>query len=209
MSSANPLHQEVDASLSSLYIKEEALVTTFLVKTIYTDTTLHSYYGAPAEQWMTIAVPRGNDVKSTATINVSFDIIDKTATRLAEGLFIRFNASGPVTWKVNSLDGSIDPFDVVPGGNHHLHGFSNDINGGGISATKNGQTLQFTSMHIGLAGFGRPSYLPAPVFSNSTDRSEGANFNLINNAWGTNYPQWVPLSPLDANQRWDFSITAL
>jgi len=158
---------------------------------------------------MTIAVPRGNDVKSTATINVSFDIIDKTATRLAEGLFIRFNATGPVTWEVNSLDGSIDPFDVVPGGNHHLHGFANDINGGGISATKNGQTLQFTSMHIGLAGFGRPVYLPAPVFSNSTDRLEGANFNLINNGWGTNYPQFVPFSPLDANQRWDFAITAL
>lgn len=208
VSSANPLHQEVDASLSALYIKEDALVTTFLVKTVYSDQTLHTYYGAPAENWMTLTVPRGNDVKSTATINVSFEIFDKTATRLPECLFIRFNASGPVSWRVNSLDGAIDPFDVVPGGNHHLHGFANDSNGGGISATNaNGKALQITSVHIGLAGFGRPTSLPAPVFSNSTDPTEGANFNLWNNLWGTNYPMWTQST--DANQRWDFAITAV
>lgn len=182
MSSANPLHQEVDATLSALYIKEESSTTTFLVKSIYTDSTLHTYYGAPAEQWMTVIVPKGNDKTSTSTINFSFEIFEKTPTRLAEGLFLRFNLSDPVSWRVNSLDGYIDPFDIVPGGNHHLHGFSNDSTGGGISATKkNGQTLQITSVTIGLAGFGKPSYLPAPVWSNATDPNEGANFNLLNN----------------------------
>ena len=163
--------------------------------------------------WLRIDVPRG--AGAAPSINFTFEIFDKTATRLPEGLFMRFNVSGGgatlPSWRVRSLDGgAIDPFDVVPGGNHHLHGFAG-ADGGGIAATQaGGATLYISSDSAGLASFGNPSPLPAPVFANSTKPSEGSGFCLLDNTWGTNYPAWLPWDPEnDSNQRWRFVFTSM
>ena len=185
-------HNEVDASIvgSVVYLLETAATATFLVQTAYAPGFVANF-GAPAQLWTRIEVPRGSDPDDTATIAITYEIFAKTPTRLPEGLFLRFNASsmgaGPagLSWRVHSLGGAVDPFDVVPGGNHHLHGFADDRNGGGISATKGASTLLITSDSAALAAFGRPTPLPAPVFANSTLLSEGGGFMLVGNTWGT------------------------
>jgi len=186
VSSANPLHQEVAASLVALYLKETPAVASFLVQTSFSDAALHTYYGAPAAMWLRVDVPR---LAPAGAINCTFEIYGKTPTRLPEGFFLRFNASrsyagapAPLTWTVNTLGAAIDAFDVVQGGNHHLHGFSE-----GIAAVKPHAsapaTLTFASDDVGVAGFGRPWPLPNPVFANSSDITEGASFLLLDNTW--------------------------
>jgi hypothetical protein len=75
--------------------------------------------------------------------------------------------------------------------------------------SKGANTLRITSDSAALASFGRPWPLPAPVWANSTDPSEGSGFLLMDNTWGTNYPAWLPWDAAnDSNQRWRFALTA-
>jgi len=186
-------HQEVPATAAGVFLLELPNSAEFLVSSNF-GAELHADFGAPAQVWTRISVPRGADPAATSSIALTYEIFDKTATRLPEGLFLRFNASssgGPLEWRVVSLGGAVDPFDVVPGGNQHLHGFAGDRStDSGIRVTRggDGHALFITSDSAALAAFGRPTPLPAPVFPNSTDPSEGAAFMLVGNTWGTNYP---------------------
>ena len=89
-----------------------------------------------------------------------------------------------------SLGGVIDPFDVVPGGNQHLHGFAGDReDDAGVRVTSAaGHSLFISSDSAALAAFGKPWPLPTPVFANATDPSEGMAVLLEAQTWGTNYP---------------------
>jgi len=180
VSSAAPVHQEVAQTLKSLWLREGADAASFLVEAAFAD-ELHSYYGAPASVWLQFDVPRG----AGGAINASVSIFNKTATRLPEGLFLRFNASARGGWRVSKLGADVDPFDVVPGGAHHNHGFAGPR--GGVAALDAGARLGVRSDSAGVAGFGNPTPLPAPVWANSTDPAEGAAFMLVANGWGTNY----------------------
>jgi hypothetical protein len=184
VSSASPIHSETAALAATVLKKEGAAVTRFLIKSHFSD-VLHSNYGAPDEMWTTLDVPKGT---GNAPIGVTFEIFGKTPTRLPEGLFLRFNASNDngtsqLSLAVRSVGGSIDPLDVVPGGNHHMHGFAGGAAdfGGGIAFTKHGKTLLISSDSASVASVGRPWPLPSPVFANSTDPSEGMGFMLTAN----------------------------
>ena len=79
--------------------------------------------------------------------------------------------------------------------------------GGGISVSKGGHTLSLRSDSVGIATAGIPQFLPAPVFANSTNPSEGLGFLLIDQGWGTNYAQWFPFLDSDGNSfRWRYTI---
>ena len=209
VSSANPVHQEVPPVVDTILLLEEADRATFLVQSHFLDNSLHSYYGAPQTMWTRVEVPLG--AGAAGAINVTFEIFGKTATRLPEGMFIRFNVSddngaSTLSSRINSVGGAIDPFDVVPGGNHHNHGFAGE-DGGGISVSKGGHTLSLRSDSVGIATAGIPQFLPAPVFANSTNPSEGLGFLLIDQGWGTNYAQWFPFLDSDGNSfRWRYTI---
>jgi hypothetical protein len=216
VSEASPLHQEVPQSFTSLWLRENATTASFLVAAAFADPALHSYYGAPAAVWLRVDVPRGSGA-AAASIACTLEIYNKTATRLPEGFFLRFqpsrtyaSAPAPLSWAAGKLGSSIDPFDVVQGGNHHLHGFT-----GGIAATKKDPagkgkpaTLTFASNDAGVASFGKPWPIPAPVWANSSSADDGAGFCLTTNTWGTNYPMWQPFEPTESNMRWRFTITA-
>jgi len=213
VSSAAPLHQEVVQSLVGLFMKETADSASFLVHAGFADPALHSYYGAPADIWLRVDVPRG--AATAAPINCTLEIFDKTATRLPEGLFLRFNVSrsnagqpAPVAWAIDTLGSAVDPFDTVQGGNHHAHGFSEGLRAAKSSAAGKPSALAFQSDDAGVAFFGKPWPLPNPVWANSSDPTEGAGFLLLDNTWGTNYPAWVPWKAEDANMRWRFSVAA-
>lgn len=69
------------------------------------------------------------------------------------------------------------------------------------------ERLFIRSLDAPLACFGRPS--PFPVLSQPPDLSEGVSFNLHNNAWGTNYPIWVPLGEEDVYMAFRFELEAM
>jgi hypothetical protein len=84
------LHQEVQSSLASLWVRGGGAntATTFLVQTTFGTgalyDSLHMDYGAPAVVWTTIEVPARAGL---IQINVSY--YNKTATRLPESIFWR------------------------------------------------------------------------------------------------------------------------
>lgn len=194
LTSVAPLHQEVAASLGGLFLRETPTVASFLVQASFADPSLHAVYGAPAAVWLRVDVPRGTGAAAAAPINITLELFDKTATRLPEGLFLRFNASrsyganaAPLAWSAATLSGAVDPFNTVQGGNHHLHGVSE-----GIVATKadpagkgKAAALVIDADSAAVASFGRPWPLPNPVWANSSNPIEGAGFLLCDNTWGT------------------------
>ena len=208
-------HQEVSAALAAgggtgVWLLETPATAEFLVSTAYAP-ALSANFGAPHAVWMRVSVPRD---ATSASIALAYEIYGKTPTRLPEGLFLRFNVSqagGPLQWRVVSLGGAVDPFDVVPGGNQHLHGFAGDrADDSGVRVqTAAGKALMLSSDSAALAAFGKPWPLPAPVFPNATDPREGMAFMLEGNTWGTNYPMWFPFDAKDSSLRWRFAITAL
>jgi hypothetical protein len=82
---------------------------------------------------------------------------------------------------VGKLASQVDPFDVVPGGNHHQHGMASAV---AALAPGGAQALSITSSDFSQAQFGRPIPLPAPVWANSTSASEGMSILLVDNTWG-------------------------
>lgn len=178
VSSANPQHFAMPATLSSLWSKASSSpgVTSFLIETTFND-VLHTYYGAPETMWMRLDVPTGT---GAGGINITFELFNKTATRLPEGLFIRFNASASDGWRVTKVGAEVDPFDVVEGGNHHCHGAT------GVTAMSGNARLTLSSDSASLVSVGEPSALPAPVWRNSSSPDDGMSFLLVDNTWGTN-----------------------
>jgi len=180
VSSANPVHSETAAGLKGLWLAEDGDTATFLVHTDFSSSPqLNSYYGAPASCWLQLTVPKA--LPAAASIAGAFSIYGKTATRLPEGLYLRANASA-AGWRVGKLSSMVDPFDVVPGGNHHQHGFNEEVRA--LAADGSGAALSLASHDFSMAQLGRPIPLPAPVWANATSLSEGLSFRQIGNTWG-------------------------
>ena len=176
VSSANPVHSETPAALAGLFLKENSTHAIFLLHASWLSAQLHTYYGAPSDVWLQLEVPLASGEGIAGTLMA----YGKTPTRLPEGLFFRHNASAGGGWRVGKLTSSVDPFDVVPGGNHHQHAYGRVVR----ALSEVGDALNFMSDHFALAHFGPPIPLPAPVWANSTSRSEGMSFLLMDNTWG-------------------------
>jgi hypothetical protein len=202
---ASPQHQELDAArVSGPWLRPSASgdALELLVGTAFPPTA-HSDYGAPAAVWITYSLPTDPAANS---FRVSVASYNKTATRLPEGVFLRFNVSGGgAAWHAGKLDSWVDPADVVAGGNQHHH----VVNRGVRALRSGGAALTVASPQAGLAVFGRPFALPTP-WDGPPDPREGAAYLLSDNTWGTNYPMWSPAlaSPYgdDANQLWTFDV---
>ena len=77
------------------------------------------------------------------------------------------------------------PAAVVPHGSSHLHAAE-----AMRWAGSGGGSLRVASLDAGLLCYGEPTAFPTPFAP--ADLSYGASWNLWNNIWGTNYPQWYP-----------------
>lgn len=74
-------------------------------------------------------------------------------------------------------------------GSFNLHALS-DAGVQVPSATNAWEILQVAPMDTALVALGEPDVLPDIVGPAKTEK--GFNFNLFNNAWGTNYVMWTP-----------------
>lgn len=136
--------------------------------------------------------------KSKPVIEITLSCFQKSPTRLPEALWLTFHPLVAVSgvWSMQKSGQEISPFEVVEGGNRHLHALLD-----GISYKDAGGGLAFTTLDAPLVAIGRPSPLNFSRSEPSFDM--GLHFNLFNNAWGTNYIMWYA-----EDMRFRFAIEA-
>jgi hypothetical protein len=118
-------------------------------------------------------------------LGVNVQWFGKPPTRTPEALWLSFNPSGadPKMWSMLKSGQYFSPFDVVEGGNRHMHAIDDRI------SCKNGnQQLTITTQDAPLIAFGVQS--PLYFTREQPQLEKGIHFNLFNNAWGTNYIMW-------------------
>jgi hypothetical protein len=147
----------------------------------------------PSELYLELVLP-----KQEPQIQVTFTWLGKRANRLPEAIWLTFNPVAPQTqsWMLSKLDGAVSPFDVVRGGNRHMHSLSNGL----AYQDEHGRfAIETLDAPLVVLGVKSPIY-----FSNDQpDLQQGIHFSLFNNGWGTNYIQWF-----GEDMRFRFTIKA-
>jgi hypothetical protein len=134
----------------------------------------------PEQIYMAITLP-----EAEPRADVTLGWFGKRSNRMPEALWLTFQPNAPQTknWTLDKIQQSVSPYDVVPGGNRHMHAVSTGIryqDGSGEFA------IETKDAPLIVLGEQLPIY-----FSNEQpELSRGIHFSLYNNGWGTNYIQW-------------------
>jgi hypothetical protein len=122
---------------------------------------------------------------SEPTVHVDFTCLEKAANRLPEAMWLSFlpAATEPRGWTLDKVDQRISPYDVVKGGNRHMHAVTNGVYYKDASGSFSIETLDAPAVALGERS-------PIYYSNDQPDLSKGIHFSLFNNAWGTNYIQW-------------------
>ena len=110
---------------------------------------------------------------------------DKPATRLPEAMWLSFlpQTTEPQGWVLEKMDQQVSPFDVVRGGNRHMHTLSGAIR---YQDAQGGLAVETLDAPVVALGEKSPIYYSGE----QPEMARGIHFSLFNNAWGTNYIQW-------------------
>lgn len=141
------------------------------------------------------------ETKQTEENKLSYELrwFDKPACRMGEALWFSFRLPVPSQsqWQLHKLGGPVDPLDVVPRGNRHLHIVQHGVE----VVTPNGDRWLVDSPDAALVS---PGNFPLVSYSNRqpAPSRDGFAFNLFNNTWGTNFPMWY-----EDNARFRFEVT--
>ena len=132
------------------------------------------------------------DVHAEGRVDVSVLLINKTATRHAEAMFMQLTPSGQTTMEMDKLGTwiELEAGLVVDGGNKHMHA----VNSGVRFNHTSGASLLLETVDAGVVVFGEPTGFPtAGLYGNAEpDLSRGVSSMMLNNLWGTNYVMWYP-----------------
>jgi hypothetical protein len=123
--------------------------------------------------------------KTEPALRITFAWFGKDANRMPEALWLGFRPIAPLNdgWMLTKVEQPVSPFDVVPGGNRHMHAVSRDIH---YRDSAGGLTIE--TLDAPVVTLGERS--PIAFSKEQPDLSQGLHFSLFNNAWGTNYVQW-------------------
>ena len=118
---------------------------------------------------------------SGSDVLVELQWFRKPAYRMPEALWLGFAPKLPrgTHWTLRKLGRAIDPADVVRGGARSLHAVTGPVNVAGWSIESHDSVLVAVGSPK-LTNF--DNRLPSPTSS--------LHFNLWNNIWNTNFPQW-------------------
>jgi len=134
----------------------------------------------PEDCYLELLFPREKN-----EVHVHLKWFGKRANRLPEALWFSFNPAvfEAQNWTMTKVGQRVSPFDVVSGGNRHMHVVSN-----GLTYRDGRGSLAIDTLDAGLVSLGEMS----PIYFSKAqpDLSRGIHFNLFNNGWGTNYVQW-------------------
>ena len=131
-------------------------------------------------------------------MRITFLWFDKAANRLPEAMWLSFlpQAPEPQGWLLEKVDEQVSPFDVVRGGNRHMHALS-----GAIHYKDTQSDLVIETLDAPVVALGEKS--PIAYSGEEPNIAKGIHFSLFNNAWGTNYVQWF-----GENMRFRFVLRA-
>ena len=134
----------------------------------------------PSELWMTLRA-----LKAEPVIRITLAWFDKDANRLPEALWLSFQPVAPAKegWTLTKVEQPVSPFDVVAGGNRHMHAISRSLT---YRDTRGSLVLE--TLDAPVIALGERS--PIAFSKSQPDLTKGIHFSLFNNAWGTNYIQW-------------------
>jgi hypothetical protein len=134
----------------------------------------------PERIYLDIALP-----KAEPRADITLKWFGKRSNRMPEALWLTFQPNAPRTknWILDKIDQPVSPYDVVAGGNRHMHAVSGGIH---YQDSIGKFTIETKDAPLVVLGEQSPIY-----FSNEQpDLSRGIHFSLYNNGWGTNYIQW-------------------
>lgn len=137
-------------------------------------------YGAPDSAFISISAPAGEP-----TLTFDLQWFDKPANRQPEAFWFSFSPVAPdvEAWTLEKLGQHVSPLDVVHGGGRGLHAV-----GSGAVYDDGRHRLAIETLDAPLVAPGEPSLLD--FNSRQPPLEKGMHFNLFNNVWGTNFPQW-------------------
>lgn len=160
-----------------------------------------SYYGAPAEIWLNVSVG------ASGAASLGLTLMNKTATRLGETLWVAFNPAplDGYTLQMDKLSILVDPLNVTVNGSQHSHA----IDSGVLYTTqprsesayrdrvlgRDGSPAAASSLWISsldvpivspVTAVDPATMLPAPM-APLTGPVTGAYFALFQNVYNTNY----------------------
>ena len=223
MTSANPAHTETNPILKQLWIKRDDDNNSDTCQFQLQGTMpslLSTKYGAPKEIWTSLSIHTSSVLKDG--ISLSFDIqwFNKSATRLAEAQWITFspNVMNPMNgWKLRGFrtelhnskaDIGIDPSMIVKHGATHLHSLGPFATIEYSENSENEKTVILQSLDSPIVSFGLVSPFPTPGNNSKheIDPSNGMHYNIQNNIWNVNFPQWYPFVKEDKDARFRFII---
>ena len=118
-------------------------------------------------------------------LNIHLSWFGKRANRMPEALWLTFQpeAGEQKRWQLSKLEQGVSPFDVVSGGNRHMHAIT-----GPLSYRNEKRSLSIESLDAAVISLGEMS--PIYFSKDQPDLSNGLHYSLFNNGWGTNYVQW-------------------
>ncbi|HOX28928.1 MAG TPA: DUF5054 domain-containing protein, partial [bacterium] len=137
-------------------------------------------FGCPKRAWTLWRFPAGRD-----EVELTFSWFEKSASRVPEALWLNFSPSdvAPGSWRFEKLGKWISPHDVILNGGRRLHAVQR-----GVRCDAAGREMMIETLDAPLVAPG------APALCEHNNRrpplKRGVHFNLFNNIWGTNFPQW-------------------
>ena len=134
----------------------------------------------PKQMYLEIVMPQAEPA-----VHINFSWFGKPSNRLPEALWLTWQPAAPEArdWMLDKVDEAVSPFDVVRGGNRHMHAVSNGLRYQDAQGRFSIETLDAPVVALGE----RTPLYPSDA---QPDISQGIHFSLFNNAWGTNYIQW-------------------
>jgi hypothetical protein len=135
----------------------------------------------PGKMYLDIFLP-----DAEPAVKIGFTAFAKAANRLPEGLWLSFlpPAPEPKGWMLEKVNQWVSPFDVVSGGNRGMHAVS-----GAVRYQDARGSLTIEALDAPVVALGEMS--PLAFSPAQPDLAPGLHFSLYNNAWGTNYIQWL------------------
>ena len=142
-------------------------------------------------------------------IVMDLKIIEKTLTRVPETLYFSFRPYQCRDWRIASYGEDVMLNDIIGNGSWNIYnyGIEGNVSCGFLNEIA-GHRLQMESIDVGLTSWkpvkyenplAEGMYLWENGYFVPSAPDEGFAFELFNNMWGTNYPQWYPFHPNDAN----------
>lgn len=118
-------------------------------------------------------------------LNLDLSWFGKRANRMPEAFWLTFQpeVGEQDKWRLSKLEQTVSPFDVVSGGNRHMHAVT-----GPLSYRDEKRTMSIESLDAPVVSLGELS--PIYFSRDQPDLSKGFHYSLFNNGWGTNYIQW-------------------